>query len=155
MRGRKPQPDELKKFKGTYDPRYGNPNAPKPRVSRPTCPQFLTKTAKAEWKRIAPELEALGLLTQLDRAALAGYCSAFGDYVDASKVLAKEGLVIRDSKGRLIPHPILRVLNKSQEQMKSFLVEFGMTPSSRSRLSVVPPSTGDPMEELLRGLGIS
>jgi len=44
--------------------------------------------------------------------------------------------------------PFLAVANKALEQMRSFLGEFGMTPASRTRLHVQPPTEPDPLEEL-------
>src|SRR3989304_3311411 len=64
----------------------GNPGkrpireGPKPRPLRPTCPSWLSPQAKAEWRRLAPELERLGLLTHLDRAAFAAYCQSFAQW---------------------------------------------------------------------------
>ncbi len=35
-------------------------------------------SSKAEWKRLAQEMHRLGIISQLDRAALAAYCQAYG-----------------------------------------------------------------------------
>ena len=159
MPGPKPRPDELKALEGEPNKDRYNPSRPKPPVSRPTYPAFLSGQAKAEWRRICPELEALGLLSQVDRAALAAYCQAFGRWAQAEKKLAELGKMSPDqmaflyktTNGNLIINPLLSVANKAAEQMHKFLAEFGMTPASRQRLSVDPPEQEeDPMEKVLR-----
>ena len=49
-----------------------------PRVEIPSAPKHLGIEARKEWKRITPLLEELGLVSGLDRTALALYCQAVG-----------------------------------------------------------------------------
>jgi P27 family predicted phage terminase small subunit len=128
-----------------------NLSEPKPARERPTCPKHLSKEARKEWHRIVPELESLGLLSKMDRAALAAYCQAYGRWVEAQENLRDEGTLYETARGNVITNPRLWVANKALEQMHKFLTEFGMTPASRTRIS-----TGgfgedeDPMEAVLR-----
>ncbi|MCH8342474.1 MAG: phage terminase small subunit P27 family [Planctomycetes bacterium] len=145
-RGPKPLPTQLKLARGSR--RVTDPLEPIPPVVRPTRPAHLSRTARSEWDRIAPELERLGLLTKLDRAALAAYCQAYGRWVKAEKEAAMHGLVVKTKDGNLIQNPYLSIANKAMRQMHEFLVEFGMTPSSRTRVTVVPPI--DPDDPRLR-----
>jgi phage terminase small subunit len=51
---------------------------------------------------------------------------------------------VKTKSGNVIVNPYLGVRNRALDLMRGFLVEFGMTPSSRSRLQVQPaPSDGD------------
>ena len=61
----------------------------RPAVSIPTCPPHLGPDAREEWDRITVHLEKLGLITDIDRAALSAYCSAWGDYVWAERRIAE------------------------------------------------------------------
>jgi P27 family predicted phage terminase small subunit len=47
--------------------------------------------AKTEWRRLASELELLGLLGSTDQAALAGYCNAYANLVRAQKMINAKG----------------------------------------------------------------
>jgi len=162
MPGPKPKPDELKLLEGVQNvhPNRINNNRPKPKATIPTCPPHLTKMAKAEWKRICPELESLGLLTKLDRAALAAYCQAYGRWAQAEKKLIDLGNMAPDkmaylyktTNGNLIINPLLSVANKAMEQMHKFLTEFGMTPSSRTRISVNPKDEPDEFEKMMQDI---
>ena len=75
--GRKPRPTHLKILEGNPGKRSLTKNEPKPRPVNPTQPDWLLREAKAEWRRVVPELERMGLLTTVDRAALATYCQAW------------------------------------------------------------------------------
>lgn len=46
----------------------------------PPMPDWLDPDAQAEWGRVVPDLIKLGLITGLDRQALAQYCEAVSDY---------------------------------------------------------------------------
>jgi phage terminase small subunit len=53
-----------------------NEDEPKPEAAIPECPPELSSFARKEWDRLATELGSLRILTNLDRAALAAYCTA-------------------------------------------------------------------------------
>ena len=75
-RGRKPKPTAHKRRDGSRQPI--RPDEPEVPPGEPRCPAVLDGEARAEWERIVPELLDAGVLTQIDRAALTGYCSAWG-----------------------------------------------------------------------------
>jgi hypothetical protein len=61
MRGRKPQPTALKILKGTRADRI-NRNEPKKLDEKPQKSELLDAHGQAEWDRIVPKLEAMGVL---------------------------------------------------------------------------------------------
>lgn len=148
MRGRKPKPTILKIIAGNPGHQRLNRNEPQPERKCPVCPRWLAPAAKQEWARLAPEMGKLGLLTGLDRATFAGYCSAFAHWRAAEEMLGREGLLIPGAGGELKPHPAARLARQFGEQMLKFGLEFGMTPSARTRIHV--SSSISPMDELNR-----
>jgi P27 family predicted phage terminase small subunit len=150
-RGRKPKPTKLRLLQGNAGKRRINEREPKPAPSIPSPPEHLTEPAKQEWARVAEQLALLGLLTDLDRAAFSAYCQAYGRWVEAEEMLKKTGTVVKAPSGYPILSPYLSVANKAVEQMRAFLTEFGLTPSSRSRIAVGPGSETDDMEDFLFG----
>ncbi|MEX2227480.1 MAG: phage terminase small subunit P27 family [Dehalococcoidia bacterium] len=116
----------------------------------PTCPRELSKTAKREWRRIAPELAQLGLLARIDRAALALYCDAWARWCEAQQALQKYGVVVKSPNGFPMQSPYLAIANKALDQMRLLLGEFGMSPSSRTRVSAVPQVEEDEFSEFER-----
>jgi len=159
MRGRKPKPTHLKVLAGNPGKRPLNENEPKPRPIAPKCPSWLDREAKKEWKRVAPALERLGLLTEVDGAALAAYCQAYGTWVAAQKkineYLKENGKLTYEytNKGggtNEVPIPEISIAEKALKQMKAFCTEFGLTPSSRGRLSLPEQGEEDEFENFLR-----
>ena len=72
MAGRKPKPTALKILEGKPGKRPLNKNEPNPPKGNIKCPTWLLPEAKKEWKRLAPSLEAMGVLTMADLTAFEG-----------------------------------------------------------------------------------
>ncbi len=110
-----------------------------PRSKLPPAPPHLTGEARKEWYRTGRKLLAHGLVTEIDGGALALYCQAWARWVEAEQQLARYGTVIKSPNGYPIPSPYLPIANRAMEQMARLLVEFGMSPSSRSRVTPAAP----------------
>ena len=151
MRGRKPLPSKVKELAGNPGKRAINKKEPKPASGVPQCPPHLKGDARVEWKRVTKELYALGILTKVDRAVLVAYCMAWGDLVKAENQIEGEGEVIVSEQGGLYQNPWVAIKKRSMDQVVKFAAEFGMTPSSRSRLKVELPGEEDEMASLLFG----
>lgn len=147
MAGRKPLPTKLKILRGNPGKRPINKREPQPRVSIPDCPAELDEVAAAEWKRVCPELAAIGVLTQLDRSALSAYCQSWSQWLAAIDKLKLHGPVVKAPSGFPIQNPYFSIANSALKQMKAFLTEFGMTPSSRSRIATGDTGTDTEQEE--------
>lgn len=157
--GRRPLPTAVKKLRGNAGKRKLNDKEPAAAVGEPPMPK-LSAEAKREWKRIVPELLRLGVLTVVDGKALAAYCHAYARWLQAERDVARYGLVIREPVTTKIGHrlvatrfvrlkrnPAISVAHDAMKLMKSFLVEFGLTPASRSRLKVEQqPPDEDPFD---------
>ncbi len=142
--GPKTKPTALKLVTGNPGHRPLNEREPKPRADMPTCPSWLDREAKAEWKRQAPELYAVGVLTVVDGSVLAAYCEAFSLWKRASirlqhqarnddKVLA-EAILVTTKSGNVILNPLQGACNVARRDMVRLAAELGLTPSSRANL---------------------
>ena len=151
MRGRKPIPTAIKELNGNPGKRALNKKEPKVESRIPPCPSHLKGAARTEWNTLTQDLHALGLISNIDRAALAICCTAWADYVKACNKLIKEGEVIISDKGGMYQNPWVSIKKRSMDQVMKFYSEFGMTPSSRSRVKVDTPSEEDEMANLLFG----
>jgi P27 family predicted phage terminase small subunit len=151
MAGRRPKPTHLKLLQGNPGKRRINANEPKPPVEILPAPDHLSDSAKAEWERMAKVLAQLGLLTSIDGVAFEAYCTLVARWREAEEALKKTGPVVKSPSGYPILSPYYTVANQSLNQMRAFLVEFGMTPSARSRISLRNAEQRDPMEDFLFG----
>ena len=140
MAGRRPKPSAIKALAGNPGKRRANPDEPKP-DGIPSCPDHLDDAAKAEWNRISSELAGLGLLTSVDRAALAAYCSSWSRWLTAEEHIRKHGLVLKAPSGYPIQSPYLSIANTALDQLRKFLIEFGLTPASRSKVTARPKAS--------------
>jgi P27 family predicted phage terminase small subunit len=157
MRGRKPVPTTLKVLRGNPGKRPLNHNEPKPTLGAPGCPTWLVTEAKAEWRRIVPKLDELGMLTKVDRAALATYCEAWATFVYAQREVHTHGILITEVEtisidGRVIycrttKNPAIIVARDAANLVRQFCAEFGLTPSARTRLEL-PEAEGDAGESI-------
>ena len=112
--------------------------AKKDKVKPPT---WLDSVAKREFKRIAGELLDLDVITNIDVNALARYCDAYSDYVESTKIVREEGLMVeytnKAAETNKVAHPLLTKKKQFHEQMKALEVELGLTPSARAKI-VIP-----------------
>ena len=65
-RGRKPKPTAMKELEGNPGKHPLNTSEPKPNKKAPACPKWLEPEAKKEWRRLAKQMEAIGILTEVD-----------------------------------------------------------------------------------------
>ncbi len=138
MRGRKPKPTRLKLLAGNPGRRPLNEREPQPSLppSLPDPPKHLSRDARKEWNLVGGILLRMRSLTELDLSALAAYATVYGRWVQAERDIARKGILVPPtprSKSK-VHNPMLAVANKCLQQIVQFLGEFGLTPSSRTRI---------------------
>ena len=138
-KGRPPKPTRLRVLEGNPGRRPLPANEPQPTRRAPPMPEHLGAEARGEWKRVAPKLAELGVLTEVDRTTLAAYCQAWDRLVKAERELAKNGMVTARKDGYLLVSPWVTIANQASKEMRAYAVEFGLTPAARSRLHIKPP----------------
>ena len=151
MRGRKPKPTAVKVLEGNPGKRALNTSEPHPPVpdANPYAPRHLNEDAKKEWKRVVGILIDLGLYTEIDKAALAIYCQTRGRWVIAEGKCDEQGEILTTDKGYNYQNPWRHEANKAQDLMRRMMVEFGMTPSARSRINMPGEPEGPSLAEQL------
>lgn len=150
--GRPPKPTHLKVLEGNPGKRVLNKHEPKPQTRAPACPKHLDKEARAEWRRISKELLHLGLLTEIDRAALAAYCQCWSRWIYAEEQLSKlEGQwTFTTDKGYEAASPWISIASKALAEMRQYISEFGLSPAARTRIQVKPAEKEDEYESFRR-----
>ena len=154
-RGRKPKPTALKILEGNPGKRPLNENEPIPPKGSIKCPTWLLPEAKKEWKRLAPSLEAMGVLTMADLTAFEGYCQAYARWKEAEEFIAQHGSIFQTPSGYVQQVPQVSIAQQNLKIMQSFCSDFGLTPATRARIiaggSGTEDVSEDPMEKLLKG----
>lgn len=142
-------------LRGTFrKDRHGDDATPEPPIGAPAPPKPLAGDAKAEWNRMCESLGATKTLSTVDRHALYQYCELFGEteelkagywrlrkassqMLKAAKDLEGAELVKALTEVTKIEHEIGRQsvkLRQNRLGLKTLLVEFGLTPSARTRV---------------------
>ena len=96
----------------------------------------------------------MGMLTEIDRAAFAGYCQAYARWKGAEEFITQHGDMVRTPNGYLQQVPQVSIAQTNLKIMLKFCEQFGLTPSARSRMIGEETSSDrevDEMELILRG----
>lgn len=152
MKGRKPKPTARQIAEG--DPRKKGVHkldeklAAEPKASRglPDCPRHLKGRARAAWNSWREELEAMKLDARCDAVMLEGACVAYARAVEADLMVTKWGITVEETlldydEGELTvltvkTNPALGISNAAWRQVRAFCSDFGLSPVSRTRLTV-------------------
>jgi P27 family predicted phage terminase small subunit len=127
---------------------------PKATDGLPECPTYLRKNARARtaWNLWVKELVKMDLDRRPDAAMLEGAVIACAEAVACYQIVEKQGRVVprraRDGAGKwivigMVAHPAVRQRNQALLIMRVFCSEFGLSPISRTRLSVENPGEED------------
>lgn len=150
QKGRKPKPYNLRLLEGNKEHRPMIEPISPPTIIPKQVPRWLDKIAKQEWKRITPILHEHGLLTTLDLKSLEIYCVAYSNWKQAE--MKKELGIVKTDSGNVKPNPYIGIAQLYLKELRAICTEFGMTPSSRTRLSSggIQKQEEDPLDELMK-----
>lgn len=154
MAGRPPIPTQLKVLKGTAKPSRTNLDEPQPTRGVPRIPSWLPADARKHWRDIAPLLDDMNVLTQADGAGLALLCDVLAEYVAASKIVKQHGrtyTTITETGSAIVrARPEVAMKADAWKRAAQMMMQFGLTPSGRTRLHTGKPAEDDdPMEALI------
>lgn len=135
-RRRKPEP--LKALHGTDQPSRKRATADF-MAKAPNPPTWLGREAKAEWRRIVPELDRLRLLTTIDRAILVTWCDTWQMYVRASRSLGDRDPTFETESGYPQQRPEVGIMAKARSDMRQLAPMLGMTAVGRAKQTPVNP----------------
>jgi len=162
-------PTALRLVRGNPGRRPLPANEPKPRNIAPPMPEHLDPIAQEEWKRLEPIFLSSGILTELDGLAFASLVSAYAEVVRYDMALKECGysmlaikhsfieksggegrsdeLMVVEPKG----NPLYAQRRLATTALRFWCTEFGVTPSSRGKISVSKSKKSDPGEDFLNG----
>ena len=100
----------------------------------PAVPRHLSPHAKAEWRRIMPQLLARRVITKADLAGVENYCAAVGAARTIADTMSAGGL------------PDLKLAGLQIRYMttaRQLAAEYGLTPTSRARIGAAQADDDD------------
>jgi phage terminase small subunit len=134
MPGPPPKPTALKILAGNPGKRRLNDQEPQPEA-KCVPPAWLPPDVREEWKRQAPALERLGLLTEIDGEAFAMLCTLSVSLQNEAN--SEDGANVS------------KLLFLSKE-LRGLWSRFGMTPADRARVKVEKPKPKTKLERFNR-----
>jgi P27 family predicted phage terminase small subunit len=143
MPGPLPIPTSILEARGSWRAKVRTAaGEPRPPVRAPSCPGWLSKDAKVEWRRAARVLVAMRVLCEGDRAVLTGYAQAWAEFRQADEAIQRTGLLVKDAEGGLKRNPLLAVRNAAHERMVKDAAQLGLTPAARTRVREIEENKG-------------
>jgi P27 family predicted phage terminase small subunit len=151
LKGRKPKPLGIREAEGDASKWGANKlrarieSQPKAARGLPICPRHLRGRARSAWNFWTAELESMGLDRRPDAMMLEGACVHYERAVKADLTIQKEGLIVTESvigkTGEILVtkyrnHPAVAISNAAWRHLRAFCSEFGLSPVSRTRLSI-------------------
>ncbi len=112
-------------------------------VARPAMPRTITGEAKAEWQRIVPELEYMGLIATVDRSVLIRYCTAWANWCELDQKLTDTGLLVKGQHSGVVRNPLWMMRGDAEAILSDLGRQLGLTPASRLRAGVTHESAHD------------
>src|SRR4051812_46464221 len=139
LRGPAPKPTAIKRLEGNPGKRKLNESEPTPKEGVPECPDHLDKVARVDWERLTTILLDMRVLTEADYIALGNLCQAYSALMNAQKQMNKTGILYKSKSGYIQQSPLLGIIHTQTTIVNNLLREFGLTPSSRTRVATVEP----------------
>lgn len=99
----------------------------------PPAPAYLAPHAKAEWRRIMPQLIARRIITRADLSGVEHYCAAVG--------ICRQ--IEQQRAGGMIDAKLFGVWNRAAQTARQLASEYGLTPISRARIGSAAPAALD------------
>src|SRR5512139_3377633 len=149
-RGPQPKPTARKKLEGNPGKRKLNKREPRPNISAEIKPTEIDRRAHEFITLYMPQLQAMRVLTDADRAALELMAAHYSIAWQAAEMLKRDGLLIKGPLGN-VKNPAAQLMRDNSLAFLRYADHFGMTPSSRSGLSVPLPAEADQLEMELFG----
>jgi P27 family predicted phage terminase small subunit len=145
--GPKPQPTKLKLLNGVVNKKRINNKEPKPAPKVPPIPKGrLDAKGRKEWKRMGKALERLGVLSEVDGGTFEALIVSYMEWCKYSKMAQDKPLYKSEKTGYVQISPMVTLADKAFKNYIKMACEFGLTPSSRSRI-VINKDVDDDMSD--------
>lgn len=138
MAGRRPKPTALRELNGNAGHRPANKAEPKPHLGAAEPPEWLPESGRRFWHELEPMLLSMRVLTEADRPALVALAAVYAIWRRAFDVIWEEGTsyeAVTEHGTMMRRRPEATDEADAWRRFRSMLIEFGLTPAARSRVS--------------------
>lgn len=113
-------------------------------------PDTVSDETKLFMRNIIRELKRNLSLEVIDTGALNMLMTSYEMYLQASRELLKDGPLLRNKYGDVIPHPAQTIATKNYNQVLAIMKEYGLTVKARKSLKIGDDTEGEsPLEQFM------
>jgi P27 family predicted phage terminase small subunit len=148
-------PTNVKILRGTARAHRLNRAEPRPKPGAPAMPAALSADARPTWRWLVRLLRPMRVLTKSDAAVLLLAAVRLSDYLRLRRLVEAEGTTYATTTARGSSmhrqRPEVALMIAAWRDTTRILVEFGLSPSARSRVAVAAAATtnADDLEDFL------
>jgi len=150
--GRPPLPTKVKLLRGTLRQHRRNLAEPMPSPGAPPRPSTLPVLARPTWRWLARLLTSMRIITKADGPALLLAACRLTDYLDLRRDVDANGVTYTTTtaSGSTMyrQRPEVALMTAAWRDAMAALVQLGLTPSARSRVSKASNHPDTPEGEL-------
>lgn len=136
-RGPRPTPTALKIAKGTDRGTDQRKSTVGESVPLPEAPESLGEAGRNAWERYGIVAESVGLLEGRFLFALERLAAAHDRLAWAQSDIEAGGWTAVTDKGYEHVRPSVQIEKEAREEIRRYLIEFGLTPSSAANVRIV------------------
>jgi P27 family predicted phage terminase small subunit len=156
--GRPAVPTQLKILRGNPGKRKIKAGEPAPPQSGVEMPEYLGPVARARWAVMLPILQGVRVMTRADVEALARYCDTYEWWLATRAKLRADGdtyPILNDAGDikYIAQRPEVAIAHKLAAQLHALEADFGLTPSSRTKLATQVEVKKDELEDFFTAHG--
>lgn len=137
------KPTALKVLQGNPGKRPLPENEPKFDITVPKAPEFLYGESLRQWNIYAPLLASKGLMSDAFITELSNYCLCVQEIAEATEDIKENGYTETTTNGNVIQRPVVGLRHQAMDRAHKFLVEFGMTPASATKITASKKDADD------------
>lgn len=165
-RGPPPEPSILKYIRGNPSKEKLNDAEPTPDLAMPTLqpPEYLDGDALRKWQHVVPVLARSRVMTEADAETIGRYCALWAEWKKNYEIVKQNGDVFTifendpDSPGKrrvkyMQSTPYAVHMAKLAVLLLRIEQEFGLTPSSRSQVTIHASPDDDPVAAYVKKRG--
>lgn len=113
------------------------------------CPNHLSPTAKAWWKKTVPQLKKLGVLSNIDTAILEYAATAYSLADTAIKAMSDKLPLYKTEDGEIKINNVHIIYRQNAELYIRLCNEIGLSPISRQKIQQTMESGKDYFDSIL------
>lgn len=118
-----------------------------------TPPDYFNAAEKQFWTEVCQKFGSVRILSVMDKMSLELLIASYAEWREHREYLDRNGYTIIEGNTtggeKMKAHPRCALKQKCHQEVVTLLMQFGWTPSSRTRTQALSAQEGDPLDDSL------